>query len=49
MRHKFAVGTKATKRLAWHPQLENLLALALDDRVVLINVPPSSGGCCVRQ
>jgi len=43
--HKFSFSapSSATRRLAWHPQLESLLAVALDDRVALINVPPSSG------
>lgn len=43
MQHSFKMSDKATRRLAWHPQLENLLAVASEDKVCFINVPPTSG------
>lgn len=43
VRHQLLPAPAATRRLAWHPQLENVLAVATQDRVSLVNVPPTSG------
>ena len=43
MSHKLEVSEAATRRLAWHPELDNLLAVVAKDKIALINVPPTSG------
>ena len=43
--HKFDMSGLSTRRLAWHPQMDNLLAVITSDRVALINIPPNSGLC----
>jgi len=41
--HSFDVGDLATRHLAWHPHMENLLVVLTKDRIAFINVPPTSG------
>ena len=43
VRHDFKPLPCASRRLAWHPQLEAVLAVTAKDRVFLVNVPPTSG------
>ncbi|KAF5841033.1 hypothetical protein DUNSADRAFT_14591 [Dunaliella salina] len=41
--HSFDVGDLATRHLAWHPHMENMLAVLTRDRIAFVNVPPTSG------
>ena len=43
VRHCLNPLPSASRRLAWHPQLDSILAVAAKDRVFLVNVPPTSG------
>ncbi len=41
----FGENASANTRLSWHPDLENLLAVAAPDRIAFVNVPPTIGEC----
>ena len=43
VRHDFKPLPTASRRLAWHPNLDSVLAVATSDRVCLVNVPPTKG------
>lgn len=43
VRREFGTNDQATRRLAWHPQLETLLAVIDTNRIAFINVPPTEG------
>jgi enhancer of mRNA-decapping protein 4 len=44
-RHQLGVisSVPCSRRLAWHPRQDSLLAVTKGDRVCLVNIPPSSG------
>lgn len=42
IRQKLPLAEASTRKLAWHPQYDFVLAVAATDRVSLINVPPTA-------